>query len=228
MVDVYRQRAQADIVISSSEAPLHRECLGRGWRPRTGPLGPGLSWPPGALRCNANSPAETFRVAVPGPRTPPPQKIAGAGTPTFLLSQGASFDPSLTQASFDPSGRRSVEQIAAAVSTGRQPSRGAMPQLIPDSLPPDVHLRLALSIRHPYCAAPSCTVAVRYSVRHATESAASMVESRGRFARLSSTLRTLLMKRTNASSTDAILTSQRCCGRSQNQNMSHLCVICNS
>ena len=116
----------------------------------------------------------------PWPSDPSPPKIAGAGTPTLLLSQGASFDTSLTQASFGPSGRRSVEQMAAAVSTGRQPSRGAMPQLIPDGLPPDVHLKVALSIRHPYCAAPSCTVAVQYSVKHATESAANMVESRGR------------------------------------------------
>ena len=84
----------------------------------------------------------------------------------------------LIQASFDPSGRRSVDQLAAAVSTGRQPSRGALPQLIPVGLPPDVHLKVALAIRHPFCAAPSCTVAVRYAVKHATESATSMVQNR--------------------------------------------------
>ena len=33
-------------------------------------------------------------------------------------------------------------------------------------------------MRHPYSAAPSCTVAVRYSVKHATESAANVVENR--------------------------------------------------
>ena len=109
-----------------------------------------------------------------------PPEIAGAGAPTLLLSHGASFDASLTQALFDPSGRRSVDQLAAAVSTGRQPSRGALPQLIPDGLPPEVHLKVALSIRHPFCAAPSCTVAVRYSIKHTIDSAASMVERRAR------------------------------------------------
>ena len=85
----------------------------------------------------------------------PPKHIRWGGPPTLLLSQGASIDTSLTQASFDPSGRRSVDQLAAAVSTGRQPSRGALPQLIPDGFPPDVHLKVALAVRHPYCAAPS-------------------------------------------------------------------------
>ena len=133
------------------------------------------SWRPTLQRAVAS---RDNQDAVPGNSTSPPLEIAWAGTPTLLLSHGASFDTALIQASFDQRGRRSVDQLAAAVSTGRQPSRGALAQLIADGLPPDVHLKVALAIRHPYCAAPSCTVAVRYSVKHATGSAAGMVESR--------------------------------------------------
>ena len=119
-------------------------------------------------------------MTAPGLRTPPPPKSRGRAPHTFLLSHGVSFEASLAQASFDPSGRRSVEQIAAAVSTGRKPSCGSMPQFILDGLPPDVHLDVALSIRHPVCAAPSCTVAVKYVAKHTIDSTACMVERRAR------------------------------------------------
>ena len=119
------------------------------WLPRTGLLGLGPLSPPGGQRSNANLLAKNLRLAVPGRRTIPPPENAGAGALIFLLSHGASFDTTLIQASFDPSGRRSVDQLAASVSTGRQPSRGTLPQLIPDGLPPDVHLKVALAIRHP-------------------------------------------------------------------------------
>ena len=86
-----------------------------------------------------------------------------AGRPSLLLNQSTAMDVAFHESSFQPSGHRSGDQLAAVVSTGRQPSRGALPQLLPDGLPPEVHLQAALSIRHPYSAVPSATVAVKYA-----------------------------------------------------------------
>ena len=89
------------------------------------------------------------------------------------------MDDVFHEAEFTPSGQRSGAQLAAVVSTGRQPGRGALPQLLPDGLPPDVHLKAALALQHPFCSAPSTTPAVKYAMTYALDSAATMVERRG-------------------------------------------------
>ena len=88
------------------------------------------------------------------------------------------MDVAYNESSFLPSGQRSGDQLAAPVSTGRQPERGALPQLLPDGLLPEVNLKAALSIRHPYCAVPSATVAVKYAAQYALDDPAAMATRR--------------------------------------------------
>jgi hypothetical protein len=101
-----------------------------------------------------------------------------AGRPSLLLNQSTAMDVAFQESSFQPSRHRSSDQLAAVVSTGRQPGRGALPQLLPDGLPPEVHLRAALSIRHPYSAAPSATVAVKYAAQFAVDDPVAMTVRR--------------------------------------------------
>ena len=101
-----------------------------------------------------------------------------AGRPSLLLNQSTAMDVAFQESSFQPSRHRSSDQLAAVVSTGRQPGRGALPQLLPDGLPPEVHLRAALSIRHPYSAAPSATVAVKYAAQFAVDDPMAMTVRR--------------------------------------------------
>ena len=53
------------------------------------------------------------------------------------------------ESGFKPSGRRSHIGTAMKVSSGQQPTKRVMPQLIPDGLEPDVHLQVALATVHP-------------------------------------------------------------------------------
>ena len=69
-------------------------------------------------------------------------------------------------------------QTAEIVSTGRQPGRRALPRLLPDGLPPDVHLRAALPIRQPYSAVPSATVAVKNAAHVAVDGPVALPERR--------------------------------------------------
>jgi len=57
-------------------------------------------------------------------------------------------------ANFSPSGHRTVQAVARAVAAGLQPNKRAMPQLLPDNLPPDSHVQLALATVHP-CLRPA-------------------------------------------------------------------------
>ena len=56
----------------------------------------------------------------------------------------------LTKASWTPSGKRDVSAVALRVASGIQPSRRALPTLLPEGLGKDVHLKLALSMQHPF------------------------------------------------------------------------------
>ena len=87
------------------------------------------------------------------------------------------MDVAFHESSFLPSGHRSGDQLAAVVSTGRQPGRGALPQLLPDGLPSEVHLQAAL-YRHPYSAVPSATVAVKYAAQFAVDDPVALTERR--------------------------------------------------
>ena len=51
---------------------------------------------------------------------------------------------------FQPGGGRDLEVIAKRVSTGIQPTRRALPTLLPEGLGELAHLELALKVPHPY------------------------------------------------------------------------------
>ena len=51
---------------------------------------------------------------------------------------------------FEPSGRRSANVVAQRVAAGNQPTRRAVPTLLPEGLGPEDHLCLALQLCHPF------------------------------------------------------------------------------
>ncbi len=53
-----------------------------------------------------------------------------------------------------PSGKRTKETISTRIAAGTQPRGSALPQLLPDGLSPDVHLKMARSLTHPICRPP--------------------------------------------------------------------------
>ena len=55
-----------------------------------------------------------------------------------------------SQANHTPSGRRTIESVAMSVAAERQPLRAALPQLVPDTLDPEEHLRISTSLVHPF------------------------------------------------------------------------------
>ena len=61
-----------------------------------------------------------------------------------------SLSERLEEQGFSPSGRRTANVIAQRVAAGVQPSRRAMPTLLPEGLGPEVHLELALQLVHPF------------------------------------------------------------------------------
>ena len=68
--------------------------------------------------------------------------------------------------------------IATRVSAGLQPVRNALPQLLPDGLGPDLHLRAAHSVAHPFTAQPIPPTPIDYSIKHALRDADAAVSHR--------------------------------------------------
>ena len=64
------------------------------------------------------------------------------------------------------------------MATGVQPTRKALPQLIPDGLPPELHLQAALAARHPLSYPPESTKPVEYALRYAPDDLAETRERR--------------------------------------------------
>ena len=72
----------------------------------------------------------------------------------------------LDASSFNPSGKRSRETIAARVGAGSQPVRRASLQLIPEGLGPFLHWTLAHQTKHPFLVGPRLTAPLRYVRTH--------------------------------------------------------------
>ena len=75
----------------------------------------------------------------------------------------------LTESSYQLAGGRTLERYCDTVAAGLQPTRKALPQLLPDGLPPDVHLQAALAVQHPLAYALTTTDPVRYALKNACE-----------------------------------------------------------
>ena len=68
-----------------------------------------------------------------------------------MLTSDASkpVDQLLLETDFNPSGKRPAQSMARTIASGAQPTRRAVPQLLPDGLTPDAHVALATGVPHP-------------------------------------------------------------------------------
>ena len=85
----------------------------------------------------------------------------------MVVADGACHSEALAASNFRPSGGRSLEKTADVLSTGWQPTRKALPQLIPDGLPLHLHLQAALGTKHPLAYPPRATAPVEYALKYA-------------------------------------------------------------
>ena len=77
----------------------------------------------------------------------------------------------IDETGFTPSCKRSLTVIGNRVSSGIQPVRRALPQLIPPGLSPELHLRIAHTTTHPYLRRPSPTAPVAYAIANSLHGA---------------------------------------------------------
>ena len=87
----------------------------------------------------------------------------------MVAPSGSSHMKALTDSNFVPSGGRSLEKTSDYLSIGIQPTRKALPQLLPDGMLPHLHLRAALKVKHPMAYEPATTVPVTYADRYALD-----------------------------------------------------------
>ena len=107
-----------------------------------------------------------------------------ASAPMLLDPGGCSQREALEVSNFTPSGGRSIEKAADVMGSGMQPTRKALPQLVPDGLPPHFHLRAALATKHPLAFEPRSTGPVQYALKYAVDNEATMEESRSLVAQV--------------------------------------------
>ena len=89
-----------------------------------------------------------------------------ASSPMMVAPSGSSNMEVLTGSNFVPSGGRSLEKTSDDLPTGIQPTRKALPQLLPDGMPPHLHLRASLRVKHPMAYEPATTASVTYAHRY--------------------------------------------------------------
>ena len=94
----------------------------------------------------------------------PCQSTVGAGL--LESDPGVALSDIVEGANFVASGKRSTTTIARRVSAGLQPSKRALPQLVPDGLGPAEHLVVAQNVVHPYLRPPEVPQAVKYALRY--------------------------------------------------------------
>ena len=73
------------------------------------------------------------------------------------------------KSSFVPAGGRSIITSAEVLATGVQPTRKALPPLVPYGLSPHLYLQAALATRHPLSHPPESFGPVEYGLKHAPE-----------------------------------------------------------
>lgn len=90
-------------------------------------------------------------------------------SPVLLTPEGATHGEALALSNFVPSGGRTLARASQTMATGLQPTRKALPQLIPDGLPPNLHLQAALVVKHPMTLMPRSTDPVDYALKYADD-----------------------------------------------------------
>ena len=69
-------------------------------------------------------------------------------SPMMIAADGTSVAGALTESNYAMAKGRSIEKYSDVISAGVQPTRKALPQLLPDGLPPHLHLQAALAVQH--------------------------------------------------------------------------------
>ena len=87
--------------------------------------------------------------------------------PILMTPENATQMDALAVSNFTPSGGRTLTRAAETMATGMQPTRKALPQLVPDGLTPHLHLQVAVVVRHPMSLKPSATAPVEYVLKYA-------------------------------------------------------------
>ena len=77
-----------------------------------------------------------------------------------------------------------MEKAADMLTTGVQPTRKALPQLVPDGMPSNLHLEAALRVKHPMAYEPVTTDPVRYALRYSPTDLNEINQRRGEVAKL--------------------------------------------
>ena len=96
----------------------------------------------------------------------------------MMAPDSVSHKEALVGSNFKPSGKRSIEKSCDTMATGLQPTRKALPQLLPDGLPPHLHLQAALATKHPMAYKPVPTAPVAYALKYALDDDTAMNEQR--------------------------------------------------
>ena len=84
-----------------------------------------------------------------------------------MTPKNATQMEALAASNFTPSGRRTLTRAAETKAMGMQPTRKALPQLVPDGLPPHLHLQVTLGVRHPMSLRPSAAAPAEYVLAYA-------------------------------------------------------------
>ena len=105
-------------------------------------------------------------------------------SPVMMGRSNATHYDVLVDSRFRPSGGRSLEKAADLLTTGIQPTRKALPQLVPDGMPPDFHLKAALQVKHPMAYEPVTYASVRYALKYAPEDLDEINKMRGDVAKM--------------------------------------------
>ena len=87
----------------------------------------------------------------------------------MVTGSGCSVGETIAKSNFSLAKGRTIEKYTDTISSGVQPTRKALPQLIPDGLPEHLHLEAALMVQHPMTYGPGTTKAVQYALKHVTD-----------------------------------------------------------
>jgi hypothetical protein len=89
-----------------------------------------------------------------------------SASPMLITPEGTTLAAAISESNYVLAKGRSLEKYSDVISTGLQPTRKALPQLIPDGLPPHLHLEAALAVQHPMTYLPTTTVPIKYALEH--------------------------------------------------------------
>ena len=124
---------------------------GRSWRSIASPY-----WP-----TFANQLARTWSWAKNSCRSASTSHLAG-----WAPGAAATVADAIDTIGFCPSGNRAPTVIGTRVAAGAQPTKRALPQLVPEGLGPLLHLQVVQSMEHPFAKRPRLTAPVEYALRN--------------------------------------------------------------